>query len=61
MPERGHVNVRFGSLAAGAWSNRNVRFTPESCRGFRRPARPLVGVPADCDPPASLALRRAIH
>jgi len=36
-------NVGLGSLAAAARSNRDVRFTPESCRGCRRPARPLRG------------------
>src|SRR5271166_230096 len=35
------VDVRFGSLAAAAPSKWNVRFTPESCRGCRRPARQL--------------------
>jgi len=32
---------RCGSLAATARPNRDVRFTPKSCRGCRRPARPL--------------------
>jgi hypothetical protein len=34
-------NVRFGSLAATAWSNGDVRFTPNSCRDCQSPARPL--------------------
>jgi hypothetical protein len=32
------AEVRFGSLAAAARSKWGVRFTPESCRGCRRPA-----------------------
>jgi hypothetical protein len=35
------ANVRYGSLAAAARSKWDVRFTPNSCRGFRRPARQL--------------------
>jgi hypothetical protein len=34
-------DVRFGSEAATRSNQRRGRFTPESCRGFRRPARPL--------------------
>jgi hypothetical protein len=36
-----NVDVRFGSLAAAAQSSCDVRFTPNSCRGCRRSARPL--------------------
>jgi hypothetical protein len=34
-------NVRFGSEADTTRSVRDVRFTPESCRGHRRPTRQL--------------------
>jgi hypothetical protein len=37
----GPVDCRFGSKAATARSNRDVGFTPESCRGCRRPVRQL--------------------
>jgi hypothetical protein len=40
-PKTPGFDVRFGSLAAAARSKWDVRFTPESCRGCRRPARPL--------------------
>jgi len=36
---RGKADVRYGSLAATALSNRDVRFIPESCRGM--PSRHL--------------------
>jgi hypothetical protein len=35
------IRVRFGSLAAATADGGRVRFTPESCRGRRRPARQL--------------------
>ena len=36
-PPIGSGDVRFGSLAAAARSKWDVRFTPERCRGCRRP------------------------
>ena len=35
------ADVRFGSLSAATGRTLDVRFTPESCRGCRRPARQL--------------------
>src|SRR5580658_5828536 len=36
--------VRFGSLAAAARSNEDVRFTPKSCRSCHRRARQLRAI-----------------
>jgi hypothetical protein len=41
MPERGHVNVRFGSLAAAPGHSGRVRFTSESGHEGLRSACPL--------------------
>jgi len=41
-------DVRYGSTADVTLLNFDVRFTPESCRGWRRPARPR-GSRADID------------
>jgi hypothetical protein len=41
---RRDLDVRSGSLAATARSNWDVRFTPESCRGCCRLARPLWAI-----------------
>jgi len=60
---RRYLNVRFGSKADVTLLNFDVRFTPESGHSPTRSgcllwatSRHPVGVPADCDPPASLAL-----
>jgi hypothetical protein len=66
------AHVRFGSLAAAPADGGHVRFTPESCRGCRRPARQLraksgqraaqqfdaVPTAVDADQEADLIIRR---